>query len=505
MQKNRNNSKIQLNNMNKINSTILTSILIICGLNAQKGYEIKVKVNGIKDTTLILGHHLANSMYPDDTIRVDKNGKGIFKGKKVLPQGMYFIYLPTKKSFEIIVGENQVFSVENDTSNLFKKIEFSGSKENQIFYDYQYFLSDKRAEVTKLQAEKKIAKTDDEKNKVVEKMKSIDTDVRTYRNKLVNENVNSFVSKFIKATQDIDIPDAPKDISGRIIDSLYQIRYYRNHYLDNFDISDERMLRSPIYEEKILTYIDKVIPQIPDTIKKEVDKLILKSRTSELLFHYMLGTLFNHYIKSEIMGFDDVTVYIADKYWVKEAIWADTTSIKKIKEYIKKTTPLLLGKVAPDPQLVFVPTEHFIAASDSLPLKKNPYVGSFFHPSDIKKDYTILIFWEADCGHCKIKVPKLYEIYKKIRDKGVEIIAISELFGEEGKVKWVNFVNEHKLYDWINAWNPYDYQFKELFDIKSAPQIFILDKNKKIIAKNISPEQCEEVIDLYIEMAKSKK
>ena len=205
------------------------------------------------------------------------------------------------------------------------------------------------------------------------------------------------------------------------------------------------------------------------------------------------------------MGFDDVTVYIADKYWVKEAIWADTASIKKTKEYIKKTTPLLLGKVAPDPQLVCVPTEHFVAARDSLPLKKNPYVGSFFHPSDIKKDYTILIFWEADCGHCKIAVPKLFEVYKKIKDKGVEIIAISDLSGEEGKVKWVNFVNENKLYDWVNAWNPYDYTFKEIFDIKSVPKIFILDRNHKIIAKNIAPEQCEEIINHYIEMAKSKK
>jgi thiol-disulfide isomerase/thioredoxin len=491
--------------MKKNNSIILILILIICELNAQKGYEIEVKVNGIKDTTIILGHHVANSLYPDDTIRVDKNGRGIFKGKKVLPQGMYFIYLPNKTTFEIIVGENQVFSVENDTSNLFKKIKFSGSKENQIFYDYQYYLIDKRVEVTKLQTEKKNAKNEDEKNEVVKKMKNIDADVRTYRNKLVTENLNTFVAKFIKATQDIDVPDAPKDNSGIITDSLFQMRYYRNHYLDNIDISDERMLRTPIYEEKILTYIDKVIPQIPDTIKKEVDKLILKSRTSEVLFHYMLSTLFNHYIKCEIMGFDDITVYIADKYWVKEAKWADTASIKKTKEYIKKTTPLLLGKVAPDPQLVFVPTEHFIAAADSLPLKKNPYVGGFFHPSDIKKDYTILIFWEADCGHCKKEVPKMYEIYKKIKDKGVEIIAISILFGEEGKVKWVNFVNEHKLYDWINAWNPYDYKYKELFDVTSAPQIFILDKNKTLIAKRIGSEQCEGVIDYYIDMAKNKR
>ncbi len=61
---------------------------------------------------------------------------------------------------------------------------------------------------------------------------------------------------------------------------------------------------------------------------------------------------------------------------------------------------------------------------------------------------------------------------------GVEVLAISTLFGEEGKVKWVNFVNEHGLYDWKNAWNPYSYDFKLKYDIISTPQIFILDENK---------------------------
>ena len=101
------------------------------------GYEIRVKINGIKDTNIILGHHFAGAMYPDDTVKVDKNGIGIFKGKKTLPQGMYIIFLPSKNYFDIIIGENQKYSVENDTSNLFKKIKFSGSKENQIFFEYQ--------------------------------------------------------------------------------------------------------------------------------------------------------------------------------------------------------------------------------------------------------------------------------------------------------------------------------------------------------------------------------
>jgi hypothetical protein len=81
-------------------------------------------------------------------------------------------------------------------------------------------------------------------------------------------------------------------------------------------------------------------------------------------------------------------------------------------------------------------------------------------------------------------------------------LAVSTLFGEEGKIKWVDFVNAHKLYDWMNAWNPYSYQYKIQYDILSTPQFFILDKDKKIIAKRIGPEQIEPLINAYESMTK---
>ena len=478
------------------------NIYLVSTTPDQGSYEIKIKIRGVKDTTLILGHHFANSMYPDDTIRVDKNGSGVFKKKKSLPQGMYIIFLPNKNYFDIFLGENQKFSVENDTSDLFKKIKFSGSKENQIFYDYQYLLGQKRDEVKKIAEQKKNAKSELEKAKYTDQIKAIDNEVKQYKEKVLADNPNTFIVKFIKATQDIEVPDPPKDTSGKIIDSSFQYRYYRAHYFDNFDISDGRLLRTPLYEDKVLTYIDKVIPQIPDTIEKEIDMLIAKSRTSAELFRYMLVTLFNHYGQSQIMGFEDIALYISDKYYLKEATWNDTTHMRKLREQVTKRFPLMLGKIAPDAQLVFISSDHFKAAASDDSLKKNPYVGSFFKLSDIHKDYTVLFFWEADCGHCKKATPIMYDVYNKLKDKNVTVIAISTLFGAEGKVKWIDFVNEHKLYDWINAWNPYDYKFKELYDVASTPTIYILDKNRKIIAKRIGAEQCEEIINHFIESEK---
>jgi thiol-disulfide isomerase/thioredoxin len=199
------------------------------------------------------------------------------------------------------------------------------------------------------------------------------------------------------------------------------------------------------------------------------------------------------------MGMDNVYIHIAEKYYIPEADWSDPKFIADLKERIEKLKPTMIGVKAPDIQLVRVQTDHFLSAADNEELKKNPYVGTFFQLYDVKAKYTILYFWEADCGHCKKATPELWEVYNRLKDKGVEVVAVSTLGGEEGKVKWINYITEHGYYDWINAWNPYDFTFKTIYDIASTPQLFVLDVDKKIIAKRIAPEQAEKIIESLLE------
>src|SRR4030043_1771980 len=139
-----------------------------------------------------------------------------------------------------------------------------------------------------------------------------------------------------------------------------------------------------------------------------------------------------------------------------------------------------------------------IKAQNDTVLKKFPHVGKHFKISEVEAEFLVLVFWEADCGHCKTAIPNLYEIYEnKLKETGVKVLSVSTLFGEEGKVKWIDFINSHKLYAWMNAWNPYSYDFKVQYDVMTTPQIFILDRDKKIIAKKIAAEQIEDIIHAF--------
>ena len=85
-----------------------------------------------------------------------------------------------------------------------------------------------------------------------------------------------------------------------------------------------------------------------------------------------------------------------------------------------------------------------------------------------------------------------------MKGKGVEVLSVHVINSIEGKEKWVDFINEHQMYDWINCWSPYSNEFRKLYNLQSYPQLFILDKEKKIVAKRITPEQAESIINNLI-------
>lgn len=473
------------------------------GIQASKGYRIKVTIPSLADSTVILAHHFSKSIFPDDTIRLNRKGKGVFEGKKTLSHGLYVVFIPSKgKYFDVIIGDDQQFALKTDTANFMELMSVKGSVENELFYMYQRHLTVKRNEARKLSEQLKAAKTEAEKKEPSEKLKQMDGEMKAYIQKLLDEVPGSFLSKFVTALKEIEVPDPPKDDQGNVIDKNFQYQYYKSHYFDNMPVSDPDFLRTPFFENKILTYLDKVAPQVPDSLNNEVDRIIEQSRTTPELFRFMLVSLFNHYAQSQIMGQDAVLIHLAEKYYIPEATWSDSVFIDKLKKQVKTQSPLLIGKKAPDVELVQIPDEHFMEAAEDTSVRKNVYVGNFFKLSQISAKYTILFFWEADCGHCKKATPQLHEVYNRLKDKGVQVVAVHQLFGVDGKVKWIDFVNEHKLYGWVNAWNPYDYSFKEAYDITSTPVLFVLDSDMKIIAKRLGPEQAEELINYLLSSEK---
>jgi thiol-disulfide isomerase/thioredoxin len=480
----------------------------VVSLQAQ-GYEIKVQIPAYKDSTIIMGHYFAKpgAFYADDTVKLNKNGVGVFNKKKLLPRGIYIVLLPSKKYFDFILGSDQVFALAVDTADLANGIKVTGSEDNILFYEYRNMLSSRSSQANKFFERKKIAKLPEQRDSLTKAIDRINQEVTSYIGNLKEKHPDLYFVKFISSIEEVKIPDPPRDEKGKLLDSAFQYKYYRAHYFDNFNYADPELLRTPLYEQKLKSYVDNMVPPWPDSINVALDQILEKVQHNEELFRFILGTFYMKYGNSQIMGQDGIFVHLAERWYLPHATWIDSTTKAGIIKDISKLKYNLIGLVAPNIKLIEIPNDHFLLAKNDTALKRNVNVGYYINLHDIPAKFLILAFWEADCGHCKTIIPKLHEVYEKIRDLGVEVLAIHLIASEEGKMKWIDFVNEHNLTDWHNAWSPSSYAYKDLYNVYTTPTIYILDKDKKIIAKRIGAEQIEDFIrnELKIEKTTDNK
>jgi len=477
---------------------ILAGVLITVSVAlAGQGYRVEVTMAGLSEDTLILGEYFTSRMIPKDTIVLDQRGKGVFEGEVPFGGGLYLIYFSPSHYFDLLLDSDQVLAVKADTSDIQGSITFEGSEDNRIFLEYKKTLQLKRIELERQQSLLATAGSAADTSRIQEEQTRINREMENYMDRIESDFSHLFVSDFVGATREPVPPEALLSGEKRHDDSLRYF-YFRNHYLDRFDPFDTRLLHTPLYEGKLKGYITRVVPQHPDSLIVAVDTLLQGARPDEELYRYLLITLFNHFAESKYMGMDVVYFHIAEHYYIPDATWSSAEFIDKLKENLEKNKPTLIGQTAPNLLMRKVPPEHFEMAQEDELIKRDPHIGQDFHLHDIQARFTILYFWEADCGHCKKSTPALHEIYSRLREKDVKVISVHAVNTIEGKEMWVDFINEHKMYDWINCWSPYSNEFRRLYNLQSYPQLMILDRDKTILARRITPEQAEQIINNII-------
>lgn len=480
-------------------SILATLILTSSASLSGQGYHIEVTMKGLSNDTLILGEYFTSRMVPKDTIVLDHKGNGVFAGSDVFLGGLYLIYFSPKHYFDLLLGDDQEIKIKADTSDLANSIEFEGSEDNKIFQEYKKYLQQKRGQLEDQKSLLADAANAADSTNNLERQKRINLEMEETMNRIGSEHASLFVSEFVGATRE---PVAPEDLltGDRRHDDSIRYFYYQEHYFDRFDPFNIRLLHTPLYEGKIKNYLTRAVVQHPDSLIVAVDFLLKGSRENDDLYRYLLITLFNHFAESKFMGMDVVYFHIAEYYYIPDATWSSGDFIGKLKDNLEKNKPTLIGQKAPN--LIFrqVPSDHFEMAAQDTTIKRDPHIGTDFFIYDIDARFTILYFWEADCGHCKKSTPALHGVYSRMKEKGVEVISVHAINSVEGKEKWVDFINEHQMYDWINCWSPYSNEFRILYNLQSYPQLFILDKDKKIVAKRITPEQAENIINNLIKI-----
>ncbi len=446
----------------------------------KNGYEIDVTIDGLQDSSIFLAYHFGDKQYIKDTISLSKTGSAKFSGNETLPQGIYMIVLPGNKYFEILISTDQFFSLGCSYSDFFSTLKFAGSEENTAFVAYQKKWISLQQRASALGKRIQNNKQNNDSLKILTPLQKLaEEEMKSYLKGVVSENNGNLLSVLVKAILPIEVPEIRVPVGSTNPDSVKWIQSYlysKNHFFDNVSFTDERILRTPILFSRLDAFFKNVVIQSPDSINKEIDRIIMKCEKNYKIFQFVAVFLFNHFRESEIMGHDAVVVKLADDIYLSgKADWVSKDFKVDLRKQVDLIRPNLIGRKATD-------------------LVMNSYKEIFVSLYDVEKDFTILYFWEPDCGHCKESTPKLKTYYNKPHEYSLEIFAVCTT-GE--KEKWSKYIDENKL-TWINGWDPArSSHFDSYYNVQSTPLIYILDRNKKIIAKKIAVEDIGSFIDNY--------
>jgi thiol-disulfide isomerase/thioredoxin len=461
-------------------------ILLISGFfsSAQSGYDISITLKPYKNQYVYLGYYYGKLRALADSAKLNASSSGKFIGKTKLPGGIYFIVSPKKEIlFEVLIDKQQRFSIVADTTSIPASVAFTGSPDNTMFQDYSKFISAHGKEINDYTVRLTSASSTDSAA-ITSRLKTLNKEVQDYRNKVEKASPTSLLAALFRALKEPVIPPAAAQH-----DSTFAYRYFKAHYWDGISFTDERLLRTPIFEAKLEKYYKDLVLPDPDSIKKEIDIMLLKSAPNKEMYKFLLIHFVQKYINPEYMGQDAVFVHLFERY-INNNPQVDWFT-EKYNKYMSDRAYSLMANLIGQPA-------YNMTMTDTLERTTTLY--------SVSAPFTVICFWDPTCGHCKEVVPKLDSIYqKKWKQHGVRLVGVMV---DGGKENWLQYIRKNNLTDWVHVYETTEQKealsaagkpnFRQLYDVYQTPILYLLDKDKRIIAKKLTYEQLDQVIDLKL-------
>lgn len=466
-------------------------LVVLFAAGQKSGYEIKVTFKPFKNQYIYLGHYFGKSYPIIDSALLNDKSEAVFKGDKLLNGGIYLIGYPNKSGFfEVLVDKQQHFSIIADTATIATEIKFVNSSDNVLFNHYQHFMSSKGKEINKLRAAYDLSTTSKDSLQIREQLIKLDNEVTEFRNDIIKNNPANILTALLMTMKEPILTGRLKDPVTKE-DSIDSWQYYKNHFWDDVNFFDGRMAYTTFFEEKLDKYFSQLVSPHPDSVIKELDRMLGTASINPEMSRFLLIKFVNRYLNQKYMWEDAVFIYLFEKYFAqKQHSWLTEAGKKTITERAYSLMANIMGTPASD---IVLP---------DITGKMKPLFQE-------KGKFTIVVFWDATCGHCKEVLPQIDSLYKaKWKSDSVTIYAVSKET-DGTKKDWLNFISEYNLSNWTHVYySKVDDKartdngipgYSQLYDVLSFPTIYLLDQNKNIIAKKLALEQIDDVLQLKLE------
>ncbi|PIE49201.1 MAG: hypothetical protein CSA39_03870 [Flavobacteriales bacterium] len=392
-----------------------------------------------------------------------ESGKFSFMLPKGTSVGMYRLFYDLQNQLYIDVLYNKediAFTV--NPQQLDNTLEFTVSKENQLFQDYKNKIYEQQYKLDSLQLS--YFKADDNQKQAL-----ATAYIANY--KLLNTIQNSFniasektlAHTFIKALARYNAPE--------ILDNPQNyLEELKNHYFENLDISDTLLLKSDLAYQRIMNYIFLQTSDDPKVLartqKEAIGKVMEKIKPNAELYKDVIEGLLQVFSQQD---HTELIRFLLNEYYTK---LPETTIDKEFISELEAQLKIAVGSPAPP-----------ISWRENTTKKRLAELSG--------AEYYIIVFWSSTCGHCLKEIPILANFEKD--DKNTQVLAIG-LEEEQSKANWESIIANYPFFINIYGKGKWKNPFARAYAIHETPTYFILDKDKNIIAK---PNTVEDVMAFF--------
>lgn len=452
-------------------------------LNAQTDSTyIDVTIEGIPAGMVRIVGTYGDQNYLADSTMADAKGHFVVKRQHPLFPGYYFFLLPGQKNFPFIVDTDQHFTLHAKANDLIGTMQVDGSLNTDLLYQNLMFQSIQDPELMRLSD---VMRKNPPNSAEYLQAKTFQLEMLAGRKEhleaIYKEHPTSLFTSFKRAGQNPDFVEFHKPNGD--IDTMRQVMHYRDHFWDGVDFSDPRLLYTPVIANKLKRYIKELTPQNPDSLIKVADQIIRRVMPHKDYFRFFSNwiALQHENTKTTVMDGEAVYVHIVKTYFTDElATWDTHENLEKLRQHVSEMEASLLGRKGPDVRAMDVNGQYRSIYESTAPI-------------------VVIFMFSPDCEHCQKESPEIERLYKKWKDKGVDFygIAISTT-----DVEWKEFVKKNG-FTFTNVYDPTNRAIYAKYFVDITPELYVLNKDRTIVAKNLKSEQLETIFER--ELKKLKK
>ncbi len=454
------NAQATLNRLKTLSMKKIVLLFLIIlsteGVFSQTSFKIKASVDNTYGTkAYLLSYYGYKNQVIDTAISID-NKNYIFNLPKNSEQGIYKILFSSGYFIDIIFTQKNI-SFKADLLKLHETIEFKNSDDNTLYYKTTKIINSFDSQIWKISYSKLDSLEKLNRINKLEQKKYLEL------NTIIKNNKNKLFTKYILAQQ---IPKNNKANTNKK-------KFLKKHFFDNIDFSDSRLIRSPIIALKIRAYFYEFYKNTnTQQYKKAVNMLMTKAAVNKKMNDFVLNEIFELFEKNENI---EILDWLLKKYSFNKQCAIEINSKEK-QNVIKHIKNNAIGSIAQDFQLMSLSS-------------------SLITLSEVEAEYILLFFWRTKCTHCIRMIDKLKKIYSKYNPMGLKVIAISLDFNKD---EWESIVSKYSL-NWINVSDLFGLKSPLIkkYNIKFTPKIYLLNHEKKILAKPTNSKETESMLKKY--------